>query len=92
MASPFLIKKPWVTEKATDLNAMGKYVFMVKDGATKPEIKKAVKAVYKVDVTSVNVVNRPPKSKRFGRGLKGAQEGYRKAIVTLKDGQKIDIQ
>lgn len=92
MAEPFLIKKPWVTEKATDLNAQGKYVFIVAKDATKPEIKKAIKAIYKVDATDVNVVNRPAKTKRFGAGLKGAQEGYRKAIVTLKDGQKIDIQ
>jgi large subunit ribosomal protein L23 len=92
MAAPFLIKKPWVTEKSGAMNAAGKYTFMVQDDATKPEIKKAVKDIYKVDVVAVNVVNRPPKSKRFGRGLKGAQEGYRKAIVTLKDGQKIDIQ
>jgi large subunit ribosomal protein L23 len=92
MAAPFIIKKPWVTEKATDLSASGKYVFMVQNGAAKPEIKKAIKEIYKVDVVAVNVVNRPPKSKRFGGGLRGAQEGYRKAIVTLKEGQKIDIQ
>lgn len=92
MADTFLIKKPWVTEKSGYLSAAGKYVFMVQNGATKPEIKKAVKAMYKVDVVDVNVVNRPPKSKKFGRGLKGSQEGYRKAIVTLKSGQKIDIQ
>ena len=92
MASPFLIKKPWVTEKSGAMNVAGKYVFIVADGAAKPEIKKAIKEIYKVDVVAVNVVNRPPKSKRFGRGLKGSQEGYRKAIVTLKEGQKIDTQ
>ena len=93
MAEPFLIKKPWVTEKAGMMNAAGKYVFMVQGYATKPEIKKAIKEIYKVDVVSVNVVNRPPKTKRLGRGgLKGSQEAYRKAIVTLKEGQKIDIQ
>lgn len=92
MADTFLIKKPWVTEKSTALAAAGKYVFVVKQGATKPEIKKAVKDVYKVDVVAVNVVNKPPKTKRFGATLKGTQEGYRKAIVTLKTGQKIDIQ
>jgi len=64
----------------------------VKDAAPKAEIKKAIKAIYKVDVVSVNVINRPPKRKRFGGGLKGAQEGYRKAVVTLKEGQKIDTQ
>ena len=53
---------------------------------------KAISEMYKVDVVAVNVVNRPPKRKKSGRGQKGAQEGYRKAIVTLKAGQKIDIQ
>ena len=92
MADVFLIKKPWVTEKSTGLHAAGKYVFIVQKNASKPEIKKAVKEVYKVDAVAVNVVNRPPKRKRFGQGMKGMQEGYRKAIVTLKAGQKIDIQ
>ncbi len=92
MTAPFLIKKPWVTEKATDLSAQGKYVFIVARDATKPEIKKAINAIYKVDATAVNVVNHPAKKKRFGAGLKGTQEGYRKAVVTLKEGQKIDIQ
>jgi large subunit ribosomal protein L23 len=92
MANSFLIKKPWVTEKSGDLGTHGKYVFMVLNHATKPEIKKLVKEIYKVDVADVNMINRPPKKKRAGRGLKGAQEGYRKAIVTLKKGQKIDLQ
>ena len=91
-SNPFLIKKPWVTEKSTDLNAIGKYVFVVEKSATKPEIKKTIKEMYKVDVVFVNVVNRPPKQKRFGGRKQGAQKGYRKAIVTLKEGQKIDLQ
>ncbi len=92
MADTFLIKKPWVTEKSTDLAAAGKYVFIVKTRATKQEVKKAIKEIYKVDAITVNVVNRPPKRKRMGSSMKGSQEGYRKAIVTLKAGQKIDIQ
>ena len=92
MADSFLIKKPWVTEKSGMAGTQGKYVFMVKDAATKPEIKKAVKEIYKVDVVAVNVVNRAPKRKRFGGRLKGTQDGYRKAYVTLKEGQKIEIQ
>jgi large subunit ribosomal protein L23 len=92
MADSFLIKKPWVTEKSGMMGEQHKYVFLVKGNATKPEVKKAVKEIYKVDVVAVNVVNRPPKRKRFGGRLKGTQEGYRKAYVTLKEGQKIDIQ
>ena len=92
MTDSFLIKKPLITERATDLNVFGKYVFMVKPHATKPEIRKAIHEIYKVDAVSVNVINRPMKRKRFGGIMKGKKEGYRKAIVTLKEGQKIEIQ
>ncbi len=91
MANPFIIKRPHITERATDLSALGQYVFIVQTGASKPEIKKAIKEIYKVDVVSVNVVNRPPKRKRFAGRMHGAQEGYRKAIITVKEGQKIDL-
>jgi large subunit ribosomal protein L23 len=87
----FIIKKPWVTEKATDLNKIGKYVFMVKSKATKSEIKKAVKELYRVEVEDVNTIRRSGKPKRF-RNVRGRTEGYKKAIVTLKAGQKIDIR
>ena len=90
MTDAFIIKKPWITEKSTDLSTSRKYVFLVKDGASKPEVKKAVKILYKVDAVSVNMVNRPAKTKRFGM-MKGKEGGYRKAIVTLKEGQKIDL-
>jgi large subunit ribosomal protein L23 len=92
MTDPLLIKKPWITEKATMLTPINQYVFLVKSGAAKPEIKKAIHALYKVDVLGVNVVNRPAKRKSSSRGRRGGvQEGYRKAIVTIKDGQKIDL-
>jgi large subunit ribosomal protein L23 len=90
MQNHLLIKKPWITEKSTDLGVAGQYVFMVQSGATKPEIKKAIRELYKVDVISVNTVNRPAKTKRF-RGIKRKQGDYRKAIVTIKEGQKIDL-
>jgi large subunit ribosomal protein L23 len=92
MSDSFIIKKPWVTEKSGDLAAKGKYVFIVSKEASKPEIKKAMKEIYKVDATDVNMVNLPGKRKRFGQAMKGMTEGHRKAIVTLKEGQKIDIQ
>jgi large subunit ribosomal protein L23 len=91
MNDPLIIKKPWITEKSTTLTASNKYVFLVKSGATKPEVKKAIHTLYKVDALSVNMVNRPAKRKRFGGNMKGVQSGYRKAIVTIKDGQKIDL-
>jgi len=90
MSSAHVIKKPWVTEKATALGAAGKYVFLLHGHATKNEVKKAVHELYHVDVASVNIVNRPPKIKRF-RGRRGTTSVLKKAIVTLKAGQKIDI-
>jgi large subunit ribosomal protein L23 len=91
MIDHLIIKKPWITEKATALVTSNQYVFMVKSTATKPEVKKAIHALYKVDVTGVNILNRAGKVKRSGRGMRGKTDGYRKAIVTIKDGQKIDL-
>ena len=86
----FIIKKPWITEKSTDLSAIGKYVFIVKPNATKNEIRKAVKDLYRVDVVDVRVVTHRGKARRF-RGVRGQTAGYKKAIVSLKPGQKIDL-
>ena len=91
MHDVFLIKRPLITDKATRDSSAGKYFFVVKSDATKPEIKKAVKMRYKVDPVAVNVINLPGKNKRF-RNIKGRHPGYKKAIVTLKKGQKIDLQ
>lgn len=86
-----LIKKPWITEKSTELTAHGQYVFMVMPRATKQEIKKAIKDIYKVDAVSVNVLNRVGKQKRFRGVMTKPKDAYKKAIVTLKEGQKIDL-
>lgn len=86
----FIVKKPQITEKATDLSRAGKYVFIVELSSTKNEIRKALKKIYNVDVLKIQTVVRKPKTKRF-RGRAGAKSGYKKAIVTLKEGQKIDI-
>ncbi len=91
MNDPLLITRPHITEKSGDLNARGKYVFMVKLYATKPEVKKAVKDVYGVDAVSVRIIRTPGKTKRF-RGLPHRTGGLKKAIVTLKEGQKIDLR
>ncbi len=88
----FIIKKPWVTEKATTMSENRQYAFLVSLAATKPEIKKAVEELYKVNVTAVNVVNRPAKNKRYRGTLRRAGVSERKAIVTLKEGEKIDMQ
>lgn len=86
----FLIKYPLITEKGTQLGQQGKYLFLVEKEANKPEIKKIVEKVYKVKVADVNVLNIKPKPRRLGRTL-GVKPGYKKAIVTLKPGQKLDI-
>jgi len=91
MLDIFLIKRPLLTDKATQVSSEGKYLFVVKSGATKPEIKKAIHAMYKVDPVAVNTINIPGKTKRF-QNIKGKHSGYKKAIVVLKKGQKIDIQ
>jgi len=81
---------PVITEKSTMASEHGKVVFRVASGATKPEIKAAVEALFNVKVTSVNTLNRKGKTKRF-RGFEGKQKSYKKAVVTLADGQSIDV-
>ncbi len=81
---------PVITEKSTLASEHGKVVFRVASKATKPEIKAAVEALFNVKVTAVNTLNRAGKTKRF-RGLEGRQKGYKKAVVTLAEGQSIDV-
>ena len=90
MNNKFLVKNPLITEKGTDLSALGKYLFLVDKKATKNEIKKIVEKEYKVKVTKVNVINTKPKPRRLGRS-QGHRPGYKKAIVTLVKDQKIDV-
>ncbi len=86
----FLIKHPVISEKASMLGVLNKYVFAVEDGAAAPEIKKAIEGLYKVSVVQVNMINGKSKTKRFGSSF-SEKAGTRKAIVTLKEGQKIDV-
>jgi len=86
----FLVKNPLITEKATFLSEIGKYMFLVNDEANKSEVKKAIEGIYKVHVTKVNIINTSEKRRRLGRTL-GMRSGYKKAIVTLQAGQKLDI-
>ncbi|MEM6627774.1 MAG: 50S ribosomal protein L23 [Pseudomonadota bacterium] len=84
------IVSPIITEKSTILSEENKVVFRVPLEATKPEIKDAVESLFKVDVTAVNTILQKGKTKRF-RGIKGRRSDIKKAIVTLKDGQSIDV-
>jgi len=86
-----VILAPIVTEKATFVAERNQQIaFRVAADATKPEIKAAVELLFKVDVASVQVLNRDGKQKRFGRFM-GRRRNERKAYVSLKDGQELDF-
>jgi large subunit ribosomal protein L23 len=84
------ILAPVITEKATLLSEQNKVVFRVAGDASKDEIAAAVEALFKVNVTKVNTLNVKGKTKRF-RGITGRRSDVKKAIVTLAEGQSIDI-
>lgn len=86
----FLVKNPIITEKAHDLSVLGKYVFLVDKRANASEVKKIIEGNYKVHVTKINTLNVKSKKRRLGRSI-GIKSGYKKAVVTLKEGQKLDI-
>ena len=85
-----VIRRPVITEKATLLNEYGQVTFVVAPDATKPEIKAAVEDLFKVKVTAVNTLVQKGKTKRF-RGRPGRRPDVKKAIVTLAEGQSIDV-
>ena len=84
------ILAPVITEKATLLSEQNKVVFRVAADASKDEIAAAVEALFKVNVTKVNTLNVKGKTKRF-RGIIGRRSDVKKAVVTLAEGQSIDI-
>jgi large subunit ribosomal protein L23 len=90
-----IIIKPIVTEKMTQLgDKLNRYGFRVQKDANKIEIKQAVEALYEVTVNEVNtMVVAPKKKSRFTKGgvIKGSASAYKKAIITLKEGDKIDF-
>lgn len=86
--------KPVNTEKGTLLEKYNQYVFIVNDRANKVQVKKAVEQIYSVKVLSVNTVRYAGKKKeRYTKGglVKGKKRSFKKAYVTLADGDKIDI-
>lgn len=85
-----VLRKPLITEKTTVLQSEGKYAFEVAGEASKPQIKQAVEKAFKVEVTSVNVIRVLGKSRRLGRRILPAKP-WKKAIVTLKPGDKIEL-
>ncbi len=89
-AASRLLKEPHISEKATNLSENGKYIFKVYKNANKSEIKKTISNFYGVIVKDVNIINIKTKIKLL-RGKKGEKSGYKKAIVTLEKGHKIEI-
>lgn len=89
LSLPLLLVQPRISEKAGALAKINKYVFVVKKKANKVEVKKAVESKYKVRVLRMNMLNTQGKTKTFGRTI-GRTSGFKKAIVTLKKGDKIE--
>ncbi len=84
------IRQPIITEKATILSEQNKTVFKVHIGATKKNIKKNIEKLFKVKVIKVNIINTKTK-KKLRQGRVSTKSGYKKAIITLKKGQSIDL-
>ncbi len=86
-----VIKRPIITEKSQALAEQGKYVFEVDKRANKTQIKEAVEKIFGVKVVKVNVIKLPPKWKRVGNRYVIKRKEMKKAIVTLRPGDKIQI-
>ena len=85
-----VILAPVITEKSSMVSEHNQVVFRVAGTATKPEIKAAVETLFGVKVAAVNTLNRKGKRKVF-KGVRGKQSDFKKAIVTLEEGQSIDV-
>ena len=84
------ILSPMVTEKSTNLSEQNKIVFKVPTGANKINLKKNIEKIFKVNVTKINIINKQNRTK-VTRGRKIKVSGFKKAIITLKKGQSIDL-
>lgn len=85
-----VIIEPWITEKGHGAMAENKYIFRVRKEANKKKIKLSIESLYRVKVVNVNVINIPAKKRMYGRH-EGKKSGYKKAIVKLKEGDKIEL-
>tara|TARA_B100000989_G_scaffold126568_1_gene93910 strand:+ start:56 stop:349 length:294 start_codon:yes stop_codon:yes gene_type:complete len=84
------IISPLVTEKSTNLSEQNKIVFKVPNGSNKKNLKSNIEKIFKVNVTKINIINKKSRIK-LTRGKKNKVSGYKKAIITLKKGQSIDL-
>lgn len=85
-----ILMKPLITEKISSVSSMGKYAFLISSDANKPMVKKAITALYGVNVKNVRIINVIGKKVRYGRSY-GQRSDWKKAIVTLAPGEKIEI-
>ncbi|MFZ2225823.1 MAG: 50S ribosomal protein L23 [Candidatus Moraniibacteriota bacterium] len=85
-----VIVEPIITEAATESVEANKYIFKISARSNKLQVKQAIEKIYNVKVEKVNTVSIPKKARSRGRIL-GWKSGYRKAVVTLKEGNKIDV-
>jgi len=87
-----IIIQPIDTEKTRYMAELGKYTFKVAQSANKHQVKRAVEEIFDTEVESVNVINVPAKvGRRFGRRRVGRNPGWKKALVTLAEGQRLDV-
>lgn len=86
-----IIRFPLVTEKSNNAVAERKYCFCVNKKSGKIEIRKAIESIYNVKVEKINIVSMPRKKKKYKFRIEGYKPGYKKAVVTLKEGDKIAI-
>ena len=84
------IVSPNITEKSTSMSEFNKVVFKVDNGASKASIKRSIEKIFKVNVIKINTINIKGKTKLV-RNKKSFKSGYKKAIITLKKGQSIDL-
>ena len=84
------IISPVVTEKSTNLSEQNKIIFKVSNKLNKTILKKNIEKIFKVNVIKVNIINKQPR-KKIAKGKKVKIQGYKKAIITLKKGQNIDL-
>jgi len=85
-----VLTRPLITEKNSTLQVLNKYAFEVAEKANKPQVKQAVEKAFKVKVTAVNMITVPGKLRRVGR-QQVLTRSWKKAVVTLKPGDKIEI-
>lgn len=85
-----VVRRALMTEKTTQLRALNRYVFEVDRRAGKPEIKRAIEALFEVEVVDVRTMNVKGKVKRMGR-FEGKRPDWKKAIITLAEGSSIDL-